>query len=228
MLRQWQTELREKFNLHWPVYERDRLVWRSPAATGGDREETVGRDDWHRCDAVIASSQLVRRGDRAASLLGGDPWDLIVLDEAHHARRRGAGTQDEDRPNALLALMRELKDRTDGLLLLTATPMQVDPVEVWDLLSLLGMPTEWGAGSFLRFFEELRHPSPSTDAMARNARLFRASEAAFVPAEPDNAAQVRGLSQMQTRKVFDALHEQYATTPSADAGERRAYRSRRG
>ena len=213
VLRQWQTELREKFNLHWPVYERDRLVWRSPAATGGDREEAVGRDDWHRCDAVIASSQLVRRGDRAASLLGGDPWDLIVLDEAHHARRRGAGTQDEDRPNALLALMRELKDRTDGLLLLTATPMQVDPVEVWDLLSLLGMPTEWGSGAFLRFFEDIRHPSPSMDVMARNARLFRASEAAFVPAEPDNAAQVRGLSQMQTRRVFDALHEQYATTP---------------
>ena len=213
VLRQWQTELREKFNLLWPVYERDRLVWRSPAATGGNREEAVGRDDWHRCDAVIASSQLVRRGDRAASLLAGDPWDLIVLDEAHHARRRGAGTQDEDRPNALLALMRELKDRTDGLLLLTATPMQVDPVEVWDLLSLLGMPAEWGSGAFLRFFEDIRHPSPSTDAMARNARLFRAAEAAFGPAGPEHAAQAGGLSRMKTRKVINALRESQATTP---------------
>ena len=72
-----------------------------------------------------------------------EPWDLIVLDEAHHARRRGAGSAQEKGPNALLGLMRKLKDRTQGLVLLTATPMQVHPVEVWDLLSLLGLPPEW-------------------------------------------------------------------------------------
>ena len=64
----------------------------------------------------------------------------MVLDEAHHARRRGAGSTNESGPNALLKLMRGLKDRTKGLVLLTATPMQVHPVEVFDLLSLFGLP----------------------------------------------------------------------------------------
>ena len=76
----------------------------------------------------------MRRSDRAAALLEeAEPWDLVVLDEAHHARRRAAGSQQEGGPNKLLQLMQGLKDRTQGLVLLTGTPMQVHPVEVWDL-----------------------------------------------------------------------------------------------
>jgi hypothetical protein len=45
--------------------------------------------------------------------------------------------------------MRRLKGKTKGLLLLTATPMQVHPVEVWDLLNLLGLPPEWTDTAFV-------------------------------------------------------------------------------
>ena len=51
--------------------------------------------------------------------------------------------------------MRGLKERTEGLVLLTATPMQVHPIEVWDLLDLLGLPPEWTAEAFLRFFDDI-------------------------------------------------------------------------
>ena len=177
VLRQWQIELREKLNLNWPIYDGARLSWRAPGGATGSIDRRVGRDVWHRESAVIASSQLVRRAERAEALLQAEPWDLVVLDEAHHARRRG-GTTGEDRPNALLGLMRRLKDRTEGLLLLTATPMQVDPVEVWDLLRLLGLPDAWTAEEFIRFFEHVGHPNPSNDAVARAARLFRSAEEA--------------------------------------------------
>ncbi|MER3487819.1 MAG: hypothetical protein C4307_03355, partial [Chloroflexota bacterium] len=68
------------------------------------------------------------------------------------------------RPNRLLELLEGtdglegLARKTRGLLLLTATPMQVHPVEVWDLLAQLGLAGRWGASerSFLRYFEELR------------------------------------------------------------------------
>ena len=48
---------------------------------------------------------------------------------------------------------------------MTATPMQVHPVEVWDLLIVLGLGGRWGADedNFLRFFAELRKPFEEVD-----------------------------------------------------------------
>ena len=51
--------------------------------------------------------------------------------------------------------MRSLKRRTDGLLLLTATPLQVHASELWDLLDLLGLPRAWTPDAFVRFFSEV-------------------------------------------------------------------------
>jgi superfamily II DNA or RNA helicase len=77
------------------------------------------------------SSHLARRQDRQREILdAADRWDLVVLDEAHHARTKGAGTPQAKGPNRLLQLMRSLKRRTDGLLLLTATPLQVHATEL--------------------------------------------------------------------------------------------------
>lgn len=44
--------------------------------------------------------------------------------------------------------MRGLKDKAGGLVLLTATPMQVHPVEVWELLCL---PPDWASRRFLYY-----------------------------------------------------------------------------
>ena len=141
ILKQWQVELREKFNLNWPIYDGRKLTWYPSPAFRGKNERNVDRHAWHRQPVVIVSSHLVRRRDRAAAFLEETaPWDLVVLDEAHHARRRAAGSPQQGGPNALLRLMQGLKDRTQGLVLLTATPMQVHPIEVWDLLHLLGLP----------------------------------------------------------------------------------------
>ena len=63
--------------------------------------------------------------------------------------------------------MRALAGRTRGLAPLTAPPMQVRPVEVWDLLHLLGLPPEWTADAFLRFFEEPEQPRPCSQALDR-------------------------------------------------------------
>ena len=221
VLGQWQLELREKFNLNWPIYDGRRLTRHaSPALRGGNARE-VGREAWRREPAVIASSQLLRRRDRAEALLAdGEPWDLIVLDEAHHARRRSAG---QGGANTLLRLMRGLKRRTQGLILLTATPMQIDPVEVWDLLDLLGLPEEWTQEAFLQFFKDVREENPSTEALERMARLFRAVERAGGQVEREAARRLTGLSPLKTGKVLRALRSQ-AGIPrrQLEAEERRA------
>ena len=224
VLKQWQIELREKFNLDWPIYDGKGLNWAPTAARRVLGDPASAGRMWHEQPAVIASSQLMRRGDRVGVLLEeAEPWDLIVLDEAHHARRRAMGAKRQDRPNALLRLMRGLRERTQGLLLLTATPMQVHPVETWDLLALLGLPAEWTAPAFRQFFEDLEHPNPSTEALERLARLFRSVERAFGEVPAEQAERIAGLSPLRTRKLLAALRDQ-ATIPRRQlpASERQA------
>ena len=206
VLGQWQTELREKFNLNWPIYDGHKLSWYpSPALRGGHEREAAPRR-WHEEPAVIASSHLLRRRERAEALLeDGQPWDLVVLDEAHHARRRAPGAANEGGPNALLRLMQRLRERAPGLLLLTATPMQVHPVEVWDLLHLLGLPREWSAEAFLEFFDDLNAPSPSPEAFERMARLFRAAERDYGKAAREDVQRLTKLSRLKADKVLRAL-----------------------
>ena len=224
VLRQWQIELREKFNLNWPIYDGRQLVWYSSPALRGRETRPVDSDAWHAEPVVIASSQLMRPRDRAKVLLEeAVPWDLVVLDEAHHARRRAAGSAQEGGPNALLGLMQNLQSRTDGLLLLTATPMQVHPIEVWDLLSLLGLPKDWAAPAFLRFFEDIAQTSPSADAVERMARLFRAAERQFGEMSEPDARRITGLSGLLTKRVLRALRDR-ASIPrrQLETAERRA------
>ena len=157
--RQWQEELYEKFVLNVPFF--DGHTFRD---VFGHVHEPTGANPWDACDFFIASSQLAKRRERRPQLLAARPWDLITVDEAHHARRRDFLIR-RYRPNRLLELLNELQARTQGLLLMTATPMQVHPVEVWDLLRLLGLGGRWGAGedNFLGFFRELRRPISDAD-----------------------------------------------------------------
>jgi SNF2 family DNA or RNA helicase len=204
---QWQVELREKFNLNWPTYDGQKLTWYPSPVMRGHHERVVNRTEWLKEPAVIVSSQLMRRRDRAADLEQADPWDLIVLDEAHHARRKGAGSKFEGGPNALLALMQRLTACTQGLILLTATPMQVHPVELWDLLNLLGLPPEWDAQAFISFAQEISHPSPSHESFDHLARLFQASERFYGPVSVDEVMRRGATSRLQARKVLEAMRD---------------------
>lgn len=208
VLRQWQIELREKFNLNVPIYEDRQLQWfPSPAMQGKDRH-AVEDDDWCKQPILLASSHLMRRKERAQQLEKAEPWDLIVLDEAHHARRKGGTQLSKDTPNQLLRLMRSLKSRTQGLILLTATPMQVAPLEVWDLLSLLDMPEEWNAQNFLKFFEIASHPAPDEKDLAFMARLFRVMEERYKPLSLDDAIRLEpNQKKIVATKVLKALRD---------------------
>jgi superfamily II DNA or RNA helicase len=217
--RQWQLELREKFNLHWPIYDGSRMTWPTSPSRPLPREEAVGRDAWHAEPFVIMSSHLARRKDRWPELLqDAEPWDLVVVDEAHHARRRGAGSAQEGGPNNLLALLRGLRSRTQGLLLLTATPMQVHPVELFDLLDLLGLPEAWDREAFLRFFEALGRGEMTFPTIDRLSELFRTAEARYGETSVEDAERMTGLSRLRARRVLDALRDR-STIPRRQLDE---------
>jgi hypothetical protein len=88
---------------------------------------------------TIVSSGLLARVGRRAELDAAEPFDIALVDEAHYARRQNAplGTRAEPHYGNLYRTLSEvLRGKTRCLLLATATPMQLDPVEVADLIRL--------------------------------------------------------------------------------------------
>jgi superfamily II DNA or RNA helicase len=154
LVRQWMEELREKFAL---------TAWFFDGYCLRDVDGHVRWTDhpWEENGIIIVSRHLIARADRRAGLLAVQrPWDAVLVDEAHAARRRVFGDRG---PNQLLGLLQTLRARSlfRCLWLLTATPMQLDPHEVHDLLLLCGLNDHaWGRWSdlaaFQGFFEGLR------------------------------------------------------------------------
>ena len=210
VLKQWQRELREKFGLDWPIYNGKALVWQETCLRPGGETGIVSRDAWTAEPFVLVSSHLVRRRDRQRELLEAEPYDLVVLDEAHHARTRRENSSsggERLRPNTLMQLMQQLRQRTNGLLLLTATPMQVSELEVWDLLALLGMPPEWTEEAFERFFEWVEKENPDEATLAYLAGLWRSSVSAFGEAPGNAMPEDLRKSPLRKRKALRALND---------------------
>jgi superfamily II DNA or RNA helicase len=159
IVKQFQEELWEKFSLDIPRYDGSHFVWRNQR-----KERSQTDNPWNAHDLFLATSHLAKRKERRQEILAARPWDLLLVDEAHHARRRDFQDLDRYRRNNLLALLTQLREhqKVRCLLLMTATPMQIHPVEVFDLLHLVGMGGKWGAhpSYFLDFFSELRKDSP--------------------------------------------------------------------
>lgn len=171
VLQQWQEELAEKIGLFVPRYDGEGFqllpVGQSveyPSSLN-DLPVPPGQNPWSAYPIVLASSHLARRKSRRQELLEAGPWDVVIVDEAHHARRRGS--KSNDTPNSLLSLLLGMKQAGSwrAVYLATATPMQMNPHEAWDLISLLALPGKWAhsAEDFLRYFQQLREAKESRD-----------------------------------------------------------------
>jgi YD repeat-containing protein len=111
LVSQWQEELRSKFSLEFSIPPR------TPQADGGEY--------WARTDRVLASLSFVK-SKRRAEVVAAAPWDLVIVDEAHHCKNRATKNWQ---------LINALKRR--HLFLLTATPVQNNLLELYNLLTLL-------------------------------------------------------------------------------------------
>jgi hypothetical protein len=135
---QWQDEL-------WQLLQLPSAVWNGRAWVDelGVEQADRGIDGLTRCPrrVGIVSTGLVIQSPEAARALATQEYECVVLDEAHRARRRNIGQarrNEKPDPNNLLRFLHEVSRRTKSLLLATATPVQLDPMEAWDLLNALG------------------------------------------------------------------------------------------
>lgn len=220
---QWQIELREKFNLLVPIYDGRQYSWYPSLALGRPETENVRKTEWHTEPIVITSSHLMRRRDRLGEIRDAQNWDLVIVDEAHHARRRGMIGSSDRRPNQMLQLLEILPDKTGALVFLSATPMQVSPTEVYDLLRVLGLPSEWSEPAFLKYYDVIGASNPSNDDLAFAAKMFRDLESTFEPIEEAQLNRILdGASLPKRKKVMRALRNpSVPTIPNLKSGERK-------
>src|SRR5262249_25086404 len=106
----------------------------------------------------IVSTGLVVQGAPEANFLLQRRFGTVILDEAHKARvSRTLGG--DPQPNKLLQFMRSMGFRARDIVLGTATPIQTDTRELWDLLEILNQGGDFVLGratSWWRRAEEAR------------------------------------------------------------------------
>jgi superfamily II DNA or RNA helicase len=116
---QWQRELKEKFDAKF-------LVMR-----GQDIRDQFGVNQWLERSRVITSLDLAKRADILPGLRQVH-WDLVIVDEAHRM-----SAADESHKSMRYRLGELLRDISDHMLLLTATPHKGDPQNFSLFLQLL-------------------------------------------------------------------------------------------
>lgn len=79
LVTQWRFELRSKFN--------ETFVFHDAAELARIRAERPGENPWSVEPNVICSLQFARLQPYAAEIAEAS-WDLVIVDEAHHARRQ--------------------------------------------------------------------------------------------------------------------------------------------
>lgn len=213
LLKQWQTELREKGGMIFSRLEGiNLLIW-----PDGRTQRVEGLAQALEQDCLLLSRETARTEGNLPILLAAPPWDLVLLDESHAARRRKQEEGEFNSGTLLLTLLRELqlRRRARGILLLSATPMQTHPWEPWDLLTVLGEGGEWlsefgGIRQYYGAIGTLRRGPCDLGRARAAARLLasdeRVGQAPFArpvtPADPESLARAVASASSQERRAL--------------------------
>lgn len=142
---QWQVELTDRLGIPSAVWSSTKKMWIDPK---GHMIKTRGPEDIAWCPfriAIVSTGLIFHDSDERQYLLE-RKFGTVVLDEAHKARRRGGLGEKKQDPNNLLDFMLRIGHRTKNLLLGTATPIQTEVYELWDLLRILNAGADFVVG----------------------------------------------------------------------------------
>lgn len=168
LLWQWQGEMLSLLDMPSAVWNGKQWV-----DENGIEYPATGPENIRRCPRRVGlvSQGLVTRGSEAVEYLKAMNYECIIVDEAHRARRRNLGPNKlNENPDAnnLYAFLREISPRTRSMLLATATPVQMYPIEAWDLLNMLSNGNEHVLGNE---YSPWRHQVEAIDVVMGNSSI---------------------------------------------------------
>lgn len=139
LLWQWQDEMMELLDMPSAVWDSQKKQWVDEREV---QHPARGHEGIAHCPrrVGIVSQGLITHRSEAATYLKRLQYACVIVDEAHKARRNNRTpfkpTEAPD-PNNLMQFLLDVSDKTKSMLLATATPVQLDPLEGWDLLNIL-------------------------------------------------------------------------------------------
>lgn len=142
LLWQWQDEMLNLLDMPSAVWNGKEWV-----DENGVKYPAAGDDAIKKCPrrvGIISQGLITANSQQVQHLLNME-YECVIVDEAHRARRRNLGPGKEDEkaePNNLMKFLMEISKRTKSMLLATATPVQLHPIEAWDLLNILAQGSD--------------------------------------------------------------------------------------
>ena len=156
LLQQWQDEMMELLQL--PSARWNGRAWIDENDLEYPSEGVKSLAKCPRRIGLVSQGLVVRGAPEALEQLLSRRYTCVIVDEAHRARRRkvpkvDASPEEVDEraeSNKLMAFLREIGPKTKSMLLATATPVQLHPVEAWDLLDILSQGNDGVLGGWTR------------------------------------------------------------------------------
>ena len=137
LLLQWQDELVNLLDLPSAVW--DGKQWIDENGIKYPSDGIKGIKKCPRRIGIISQGLIVRGGEITEHILGLS-YECVIVDECHRARRQNlhaGGENDPPQPNNLLKFLYQISRKTKSMLLASATPVQLYPIEAYDLLEVL-------------------------------------------------------------------------------------------
>ncbi|WP_295542909.1 RNA polymerase-associated protein RapA [uncultured Thiohalocapsa sp.] len=187
LLHQWLVELLRRFNLHFALFDRERLEARGDA-NAFESEQRV----------LCSLDLLTATPAHAAAVLGAD-WDLLIVDEAHHL----AWTPEDSGLD--YDIVEALADQTPAVLLLTATPEQLGRMGHFGRLRLLDPERFSDYQAFLAEEDDYA-------AIAAIAARLLAGAALDVEQQARLTALLGDTNELETETVVERLLDRHGTS----------------
>ncbi|AGY75870.1 phospholipase D-like domain-containing anti-phage protein [Clostridium autoethanogenum] len=224
---QWQEEMNNLLDMPSAIWSGREWIDES-----GLKYPSEGSKSIKKCPrrVGIISQGLITANSECAEYIMSMNFECIIVDEAHRARRKNLGSDKENekpQSNNLMKFLLNISKKTKSMLLATATPVQMYPIECWDLLNILSQKnssvlgdkfSKWRCnpekamnlimgkekleGLSLENWEWLRNPFPSKEegemTFGRIRRKLHMSEDDFV-INPDVLNDLKGTP--EERKI---------------------------
>ena len=169
LLWQWQDELNNFLDIPCAVW--DGREW-----IDENKIRHPSRDSSYikKCPRKIGiiSQGLITAKSEVVEYLKNIEFEMVILDEAHRARRKNLVSGEENQrpqPNNLMDFCLDVSLRTKSMLLSTATPVQLNPVEAWDLLNILSQKNDSILGNKYSMWR--KEPKSSLELIMGNKNL---------------------------------------------------------